>query len=96
MTSAVAARRDRQVVRLLTLLKVLKEGGRPSIYFKVLFVLIVLDHDRRKVVHAWPRLGAPGRKVFGNDRTDPTLIRLDVCAIGSFISKDQSATFRGR
>ncbi len=51
MTSAVAAWRDRQMVRLLTLLKALKEGGRPSIYFKVLFVLIVLAHDRRKVVH---------------------------------------------
>lgn len=46
MTSASAARRDRQVVRLLTLLRVLKEGGWPSIY-----ELAARLHTRRETIY---------------------------------------------
>lgn len=73
MTSAVAARRDRQVVRLLTLLKVLKKGGRPPINFKILFVLIVLAHDRRKVVHALAAPRSPWQKGFRERQDRPDI-----------------------
>jgi predicted DNA-binding transcriptional regulator YafY len=46
MGRLLAARRDRQVVRLLTLLKLLKEGGRPSIHD-----LAARFHTRRETIY---------------------------------------------
>jgi predicted DNA-binding transcriptional regulator YafY len=43
---APAARRDRQVVRLLTLLRMLKEGGRPSVHD-----LAARFHTRRETIY---------------------------------------------
>ncbi len=43
---APAARRDRQVVRLLTLLRILKEGGRPSVHD-----LAARFHARRETIY---------------------------------------------
>jgi predicted DNA-binding transcriptional regulator YafY len=43
---APAARRDRQVVRLLTLLRILKEGGRPSVHD-----LAARFHTRRETIY---------------------------------------------
>lgn len=62
MASAFAARRDRQVVRLLTLLKVLKEGGRPSIY-----ELAARFHTRRETIYRDLRaLQAIGYPIVGD------------------------------
>ena len=46
MVSAPAVRRDRQVVRLLTHLKTLKEGGRPSVHD-----LAARFHTRRESIY---------------------------------------------
>ena len=46
MVSVPAARRDRQVVRLISLLKTLLDGGRPSVYD-----LAARFHTRREIVY---------------------------------------------
>lgn len=60
--SAAAARRDRQVVRLLTLLRILKEGGRPSVY-----ELAARFHTRRVTIYRDLRaLQAIGYPIMGD------------------------------
>jgi predicted DNA-binding transcriptional regulator YafY len=62
MGSAASARRDRQVVRLLTLLRTLKEGGRPSIY-----ELAARFHTRRETIYRDLRaLQAIGYPIVGD------------------------------
>ncbi len=62
MGTPLAARRDRQVVRLLTLLRILKEGGRPSIY-----ELAARFHTRRETVYRDLRaLQAIGYPIVGD------------------------------
>jgi predicted DNA-binding transcriptional regulator YafY len=62
MGGVVAARRDRQVVRLLTLLRTLKEGGRPSIY-----ELAARFHTRRETIYRDLRaLQAIGYPIVGD------------------------------
>lgn len=62
MGGASAARRDRQVVRLLTLLRILKEGGRPSIY-----ELAARFHTRRETIYRDLRgLQAIGYPIVGD------------------------------
>ncbi len=62
MGSASSARRDRQVVRLLTLLKILKEGGQPSIY-----ELAARFHTRRETIYRDLRaLQAVGYPIVGD------------------------------
>jgi len=62
MTLASTARRDRQMVRLLTLLKVLNEGGRPSIY-----ELAARFHTRRETIYRDLRaLQAIGYPIVGD------------------------------
>jgi predicted DNA-binding transcriptional regulator YafY len=46
MAPSAAPRRDRQVVRLLTLLKTLKDGGRPSVHD-----LAARFHTRRETIY---------------------------------------------
>ena len=46
MTKSAAPRRDRQVVRLLTLLRLLKDGGRPSVHD-----LAARFHTRRETIY---------------------------------------------
>jgi len=62
MGTPLAARRDRQVVRLLTLLRILKEGGRPSIY-----ELAARFHTRRETIYRDLRaLQAIGYPIVGD------------------------------
>jgi len=62
MGTLPAARRDRQVVRLLTLLKLLKEGGRPSIHD-----LAARFHTRRETIYRDLRaLQAIGYPIVGD------------------------------
>ncbi len=62
MGTPLAARRDRQVVRLLTLLKILKEAGRPSIY-----ELAARFHTRRETIYRDLRaLQAIGYPIVGD------------------------------
>lgn len=62
MGSTASGRRDRQVVRLLTLLRILKEGGRPSIY-----ELAARFHIRRETVYRDLRaLQAIGYPIVGD------------------------------
>ena len=62
MGGVSAARRDRQVVRLLTLLRILKEGGRPSIY-----ELAARFHTRRETIYRDLRaLQAIGYPIVGD------------------------------
>jgi predicted DNA-binding transcriptional regulator YafY len=46
MEGGLTTRRDRQVVRLLTLLRILKDGGRPSVY-----ELAARFHTRRETIY---------------------------------------------
>ncbi len=62
MGTLPAARRDRQVVRLLILLKLLKEGGRPSIHD-----LAARFHTRRETIYRDLRaLQAIGYPIVGD------------------------------
>src|SRR5574337_362840 len=62
MGAASSARRDRQVVRLLTLLRILKEGRRPSVY-----ELAARFHTRRETVYRDLRaLQAIGYPIVGD------------------------------
>jgi len=46
MATGAPARRDKQIVRVLTLLRTLKEGGRPSIH-----TLAARFHTRRETIY---------------------------------------------
>jgi predicted DNA-binding transcriptional regulator YafY len=62
MGGVSAARRDRQVVRLLTLLRILKEGGRSSVY-----ELAARFHTRRETIYRDLRaLQAIGYPIVGD------------------------------
>ena len=46
MATEAPARRDKQIVRVLTLLRTLKEGGRPSVH-----TLAARFHTRRETIY---------------------------------------------
>jgi len=46
MTTGIPARRDKQIIRVLTLLRTLKEGGRPTVH-----TLAARFHTRRETIY---------------------------------------------